>query len=63
MIFLIISSINTGNVPPWLAFTICVLIFIAASVVSGFAAYKYRLGKLRKEREINETETSEDKLP
>ncbi len=59
MTFQIINAVNTDPVPSWLTIVICVAIFIAASVVSGFFAYKYWLGRTkRQDKDKNDTDIS-----
>lgn len=47
MTFLTISEAGASSLPVWLAILIPVIIFIAATILSGYIAYKHKLRQLR----------------
>lgn len=59
MISPIIEAIDTSPLPTWLAILILVIVFIAASALTGYLTFRYRMNSFKEEQDKNDDKSAE----
>lgn len=49
-----INALGTSPLPIWLVVVLCVVIFVAVSVLTGYLTYKYRINRLKGVQDTDE---------